>query len=114
MMAAVSLHRFLTLALVAVSLWAVPLSSSAALRCSSWGRVPAQGKEEAIRDETRSRLDAPKNAKYQVNRPALARCMERWVRPMREDFDYACAQGTRVPMDVLDTIYRDYFSRCLP
>ena len=40
--------------------------------------------------------------------------MERWVRPMREDFDYACAQGTRVPMDVLDTIYRDYFSRCLP
>ncbi len=104
--------RAATAALVMLGLLTVT-SPARAMRCSEWEPVPPDGQAEALQTLIRDEINAPDKEKYQVNRAALERCLVRLIPEMRGDFDYACSQGQKVPLDVLDQIFRRYLSRCI-
>ena len=83
------------------------------MRCSEWTRVAVAEQPDVLHQLIRDELYSKANAKYQVNRAALERCLVRLVPEMQGDFDYACSEGKKASMDVLDQVLKRYISRCI-
>ena len=83
------------------------------MRCTEWTRVAVAAQTDVLHELIRDEIYAQDKRKYQINRAALERCLVGFVREMQGDFDYACSEGQKAPMDVLDQIFKRYISRCI-
>lgn len=99
--------------LALVGLLLLPLQATAAMKCSEWRRVDPGNQHAVIEQLIHSELYANKYRKYQINRAALERCLSRHIRAMAGDFDYACSQGSRASMSVLQEVFNGYLDRCI-
>jgi hypothetical protein len=49
---------------------------------------------------------------YQVDRGAIARCLQGYAQAIEDDFDGACADSRSAGMQTLNRIFKDYIWSC--
>ena len=70
-----------------------------AIRCKEWTRLGPDQRTAAIQNATSNVLNSNEAKRWDVNITRINRCMAQSHTNIEIDFDEACRQGMRTPMD---------------
>ncbi len=105
-------NRVLAAAL-AVSVVATATSPAFATSCQSWRRMTDSQRWNRIYRMIDDAIAGQRGRQYQVNRAAIARCLERHVESMYWDFDDTCADSSRAGGQAINRIFKSYIWSCI-
>ena len=84
-----------------------------ATRCSDWVRLEPGQREATLRTAFRDILDSSKAKRWtSLNKGRAEQCLIQSLQSIEIDFDNACSEGNRAPLDVLDEILMGYVRSC--
>ncbi len=102
-----SIARLVSLALI---FFATP---AAAINCRTWERLGSGQKETAVYDLIATAVSGSGGRRYQVNRGAIERCLQRSARNIAYDFDDTCANSRSANRQALNTLFKNYIWTCV-
>lgn len=83
-----------------------------AISCKQWDRMDSTGKSATIDRMIQGAVSGSGGRQYQVDRGAVARCLEGESRSIQYDFDGACADSRSAGMQALNRIFKEYIWSC--
>ena len=98
-----------SLVLFLVLLLAAPVH---AITCRQWERMAPAQKSATIDRMIQGAVSGSGGRQYQLDRGAVARCLQGDARSIEYDFDGACADARTAGMQALNRIFKDYIWTC--
>ena len=102
--------RLLAWTSLVVLLWAPGASATS---CRDWGRLSPDQKPMTIDRMIQDAISGQAGRSYQVNRNAIARCLQRYSRDIEIDFDDACSSNRTSGSQALNNIFKRYIWSCV-
>jgi hypothetical protein len=97
------------LVLLATLFAAIP---SHAISCRQWDRMGPDQKAASIDRMIDNAVAGSGGRQYQINRGAVARCMNGYAQAIQYNFDDACADSRSAGMQALNKIFKEYIWTC--
>ncbi len=91
----------------------VVASSASATSCSSWRRMTESQRWDYVYRMIDDAIAGQKGRQYQVNRAAIARCLEGYADAMYRDFDDACFDSRTAGSGAIRGIFKRYIWSCI-
>ena len=95
-----------------VLLIAVPVGASG-IRCSTWDRLDPNQKSQEISRLIDELVQGSRGRNFNVNRAAVARCLERQSLNIQYEFDDICSEGKRANLQALNRALKSYVWSCV-
>ena len=105
-------NRTLATALAVVT-FAMASSPVSATNCQLWRRMNEDRRWDRIYRMIDDAIAGQRGRQYQVNRAAIARCLERHVESMYWDFDDVCADPSTARSQAINRIFKSYIWSCI-
>ena len=98
---------------LAVAVLATAASPASATSCQAWRRMTEDQRWDRIYRMIDDAIAGQRGRQYQVNRAAIARCLEGEVESMFWDFDDTCADPQTARSQAIRRIFKSYIWSCI-
>jgi hypothetical protein len=83
-----------------------------AISCKQWQRMAPAQKGATIDRMIQGAVSGSGGRQYQVDRAAIARCLQRNARSIWYDFDAVCADSRTADMQAINRTFKEYIWSC--
>ncbi len=98
---------------LAIALVATAAGPASATSCQSWRRMTEAQRWDRIYRMIDDAIASQRGRQYQVNRAAIARCLEGKVESMFWDFDDTCGDPKTARSQAIRRIFKSYIWSCI-
>jgi hypothetical protein len=102
-----------SLLLIATIMLAITPLSAQATGCREWNRMSESRKWDRIDRMIDDAVSGQRGRSYQVNRNAIARCLNDNSQNMFWDFDDVCADSNTAQMSAIRSRFKNYIWTCV-
>jgi hypothetical protein len=98
---------------VTLFLAAVVAQPALAINCQQWSRLSEADKFATVESMIDRAIDGQSGRQYNVNRNAVARCLDQRISRIVIDFDDTCADSRTAGMSALNNLFKEYIWACV-
>jgi hypothetical protein len=98
---------------LAIAVLATAAGPAFATNCQSWRRMTEDQRWDRIYRMIDDAVAGNRGRQYQVNRAAIARCLEREVESMYWNFEDTCADPRTARSQAIRRIFKNYIWTCV-
>jgi hypothetical protein len=98
---------------VTLFLAAVVVQPALAISCQQWSRLSEADRFATVESMIDRAIDGQSGRQYNINRNAVARCLDQRISRIVIDFDDTCADSRTAGMSALNNLFKEYIWACV-